>query len=222
MDTFALIPSARPPTPWNRSSSWLRCFGDRRTCRTYRSPRPSAQDQGFVAAYEAAGVATAAGSADVTLAELHHVIQDAMGWYDCHLHQFEMRGVYYAHPEHQLDESRDESRITLVGLKAGDRFEYWYDFGDDWYHDILVESVERADPALSYPRCVTGRRACPPEDCGGPWGFRELVQALADEKHPGHEMARNWMQEIGEVAYDPSHFDLEEINKVLGVHAARR
>ncbi|MGH3777214.1 MAG: plasmid pRiA4b ORF-3 family protein [Pseudonocardiaceae bacterium] len=146
-----------------------------------------------------------------SLAELHHIVQAAMGWYDCHLHQFEVDGVDYADPAHMLDEARDEARGTLARMQVGQRFAYWYDFGDDWWHDISVESVARADPALTYPRCVTGRRTCPPEDCGGPWGFEELMRALGDEKHPEHEMYREWIP----VDYDPARFDLDEINEAL-------
>ncbi len=150
-----------------------------------------------------------------TLAELHHIIQAAMGWYDCHLHQFEVNGVHYADTEHMLEDTTDEAGRTLARIQAGGRIAYWYDFGDDWWHDIVVESVDRADPALAYPRCVTGRRAGPPEDSGGPWGFAELMRALSDDKHPEHEMYRDWMEQIGEVGYDPAHCDLDEINKAL-------
>jgi hypothetical protein len=150
-----------------------------------------------------------------SLAQLHHVIQAAMGWYNCHLHQFEVNGRYYADPEHMLEETTDEARRTMARLQPGQRFAYWYDFGDDWWHDITVESVDRADPALTYPRCVTGRRACPPEDCGGPWGFTELMNALGDAKHPEHEMYRDWMQQLGETDYDPARFNLDEINHAL-------
>lgn len=150
-----------------------------------------------------------------SLAELHDIIQAAMGWYDCHLHQFEVNGVHYADTEHMLEDTTDEARRTLAAMQAGDRLAYWYDFGDDWWHDIVVESVDRADPALTYPRCVTGRRAAPPEDSGGPWGFAELMRALSDEKHPEHEMYRDWMEQIGEVGYDPERFDLNAINEAL-------
>jgi hypothetical protein len=78
-----------------------------------------------------------------------------------------------------------------------------------------VESLDRADPALTYPRCVNGRRAAPPEDSGGPWGFVELMRALSDEKHPEHEMYLDWMEQIGEVAYDPERFDLDATNEAL-------
>ena len=150
-----------------------------------------------------------------SLAELHDIIQAAMGWYDCHLHQFEVNGVHYADTEHMLEDTTDEARRTLAQMQAGDRIAYWYDFGDDWWHDIVVESVDRADPALTYPRCVTGRRAGPPEDSGGPWGFAELMRALSDDRHPEHEMYSRWMEQIGEIGYDPAHCDLDEINKAL-------
>ncbi len=96
-------------------------------------------------------------------------------------------------------------------MQVGQRFVYWYDFGDDWWHHITVESVGRADPALAYPRCVAGRRACPPEDCGGPGGFDEMMGALSDAKHPEHGMYREWMP----VGYDPTRCDLDKINDAL-------
>lgn len=150
-----------------------------------------------------------------SLAELHRIIQVAMGWDDCHLHQFEVNGVHYADLEHLLEDITDEARRTLARMQPGDQIAYWYDFGDDWWHDIVVESVDRPDPALSYPRCVTGRRAAPPEDSGGPWGFAELMSALTDDQHPAHEMYRRWMDQIGEIGYDPARFDIDEINEAL-------
>ncbi|MGH3771012.1 MAG: plasmid pRiA4b ORF-3 family protein [Pseudonocardiaceae bacterium] len=150
-----------------------------------------------------------------SLAQLHRIIQTAMGWHDCHLHQFEVDGEYYADPEQMLDEAADEARRTLARLRVGQRFAYWYDFGDDWWHDIQVESLGRADPALAYPRCVAGRRACPPEDCGGPGGFAALMGALGDDNHPEHEFSRDWMRRIGEDGYDPARFTLAEINEAL-------
>ncbi len=149
------------------------------------------------------------------MAELHDIIQTAMGWRDCHLHQFEVNGVHYADTEHMLEDTTDEARRTLARMQAGDRLAYWYDFGDDWWHDIVVESVDRVDPVLTYPRCATGGRAGPPEDCGGPLGFAELMRALNDAKHPEHEMYRDWMAQIGAIGYEPERFDLEEINAAL-------
>jgi len=154
-------------------------------------------------------------ASQTSLAELHHIIQVAIGWHDCHLHQFEVNGVHYADVEHLLEDTTDEAHRTLARIPVGDRIAYWYDFGDDWWHDIVVESVERADPEATYPRCVTGRRAGPPEDCGGPWGFAELMCALSNDKHPEHEAYRRWMDQIGEIGYDAAHFDIDETNKAL-------
>ena len=150
-----------------------------------------------------------------SLAELHDIIQTAMGWCDCHLHQFEVNGVHYADTEQTLEDTTDEARRRPAAMQAGDRLAYWYDFGDDWWHDIVVESVDRADLALTYPRCVTGRRAGPPEDSGGPWGFAELIARLGRRQAPGTRVYRDWMEQIGEVGYRPERFDLDAINEAL-------
>lgn len=80
---------------------------------------------------------------------------------------------------------------------------YVYDFGDDWVHRVLVEKVLPADPTMTYPACVGGKRACPPEDCGGVWGYREFLTAISDPKHPDHEAMLEWVG--GE--FDPEAFD---------------
>ncbi len=77
-----------------------------------------------------------------------------------------------------------------------------------WEHDVVVEEISVADPDVQYPICLTGRRACPPEDCGGPWGYANLLDALADPNHPDHEELREWMP----LGFDSSHFDLEGTN----------
>jgi hypothetical protein len=80
---------------------------------------------------------------------------------------------------------------------------YVYDFGDDWVHKVVVEKVLPADPRISYPVCVAGKRACPPEDCGGVWGYREFLAAISDPDHPEHEEMLEW---VGG-AFDPEEFD---------------
>ncbi|GGV25215.1 hypothetical protein GCM10010277_06070 [Streptomyces longisporoflavus] len=114
--------------------------------------------------------------ADFTLDRLHRVIQDAMGWENCHMHLFETPVGDYGRRDSGLGH-RDERRVPLsaVAPSAGDRISYAYDFGDDWVHHIEVEKALPRDPGVTYPRCVTGRRACPPEDCGGPWGYSNLA-----------------------------------------------
>lgn len=108
----------------------------------------------------------------MTLADLHQAIQAAMGWEDCHLHAFDIGGRQYG-DRHTVDDVADENRLTLNSmLKSGvARFVYTYDFGDDWEHIVVMEKRAPAVEASSYPACVAGKRNCPPEDCGGAWGY---------------------------------------------------
>lgn len=141
-----------------------------------------------------------------TLAELHDVIQAAFGWWGYHLHEFEIAGVRYgvADDEDWGEPPRDEHRARLNKVApAGRRFTYTYDFGDNWIHVIEVEKVEPAVPGLSYPTLVGGRRACPPEDCGGPWRYPDLLAALADPEDEEHDEVLEW---VGG-SFDPEAFD---------------
>ena len=154
-----------------------------------------------------------------TLDDLHAVLQVVMGWHDAHLHQFIVGPTYYAPPEFELDDpfgldaTEDSARVTLrrVAPQEGAKFIYQYDFGDDWEHAILVEKILPPDPAVRYPVCVAGRRAAPPEDCGGIWGYAELLEILQDPQHPEREERLEWLG--GE--FDPAAFDLEGINRQL-------
>jgi hypothetical protein len=154
--------------------------------------------------------------ADMPLSRLHTVIQRVMGWTNSHLHQFVIDGVSFATPNPDIDfgsDSLNEKRYSL-GLVAPDakkRFVYEYDFGDGWEHEILVEKILPPDPGLKRPICLAGALACPPEDCGGVWGYYNLLQALADPKHRDHPDLSQWIG--GE--WDAEHFNLEETNKCL-------
>ena len=125
-----------------------------------------------------------------TLPELHDLLQAAIGWTNSHLHQFVTPEATYGMeipggdvlPEDQ----RDETAAQLADL--GDRFEYLYDFGDGWAHDVEV-----LGPGGGTPGCVDGDGACPPEDCGGPGGYAELLDTLADPRHPEHDEMRAWV-----------------------------
>lgn len=98
----------------------------------------------------------------------------------------------------------DERRVTLDAIaKAATSFTYTYDFGDDWRHDVTVEKVLPAEDTITVPACIDGRRACPPEDCGGPWGYEQLLAILADPNHPEHESWREWI----DGPFDPNRFD---------------
>lgn len=148
---------------------------------------------------------------DGTLADLHELIQAAMGWWNYHLHQFEVEGVRYGPlPEDDFDyglEMEDESSVRLVDLvpKSGKRtrWVYEYDFGDGWRHEILFEGFPPKQKGQNYPVCLEGERACPPEDVGGPWGYAEYLDAMADPNHERHEEFVDWRGPFDPEAFDP-------------------
>lgn len=121
-----------------------------------------------------------------TLPELHDLLQAAVGWTDSHLHQFVAGETRYGVPdEDDWDDQQDEAGVRLQDLP--DRFTYLYDFGDGWKHDVEVLGRGGEEPGCRY-----GEGRCPPEDCGGPHGYAELLEALADPSHPEHEDMRRW------------------------------
>jgi hypothetical protein len=148
----------------------------------------------------------------MTLGDLHRAIQAVMGWQDSHLHVFTIGDESYG-DRHSVDDVADENRVTLNGLLRSPvvRFGYTYDFGDNWEHTVAFEKSEAAIEGVSYPVCIAGKRNCPPEDCGGVWGYEELLAILADPTHPEHAEQIDW---IGE-EFDPVAFDLELANTVL-------
>jgi hypothetical protein len=112
----------------------------------------------------------------------------------------------------ELD-TRDSRRVKLgKSITAeGEKFAYEYDFGDFWEHDILIEKILPPDPKQKLPVCIKGKRACPPEDVGGVWGYDTFLEAIKDPQHPEHEMYTEWID--GE--FDPEAFDLDAINSAL-------
>ena len=155
---------------------------------------------------------------DGTLGELHEVLQVVFGWQDYHLHQFVVRGESYGpRPPDGMDlpmETEDEEEILLSQVVATGRkvrFIYEYDFGDDWHHEVVLERTLPPEPKVRYPRCVEGERACPPEDCGGPWGYASFLEAMSDPKHEDHHEMKAW---IGG-KFDPERFSVVAVNKEL-------
>jgi DNA invertase Pin-like site-specific DNA recombinase len=151
---------------------------------------------------------------DTTLGKLHQIIQQAMGWTNSHLHAFSIQGVEYGQPQPEYDFNvRNERTVKLSQVVMGEKFKflYTYDMGDAWEHEILVEKVLPAKPLMRYPVCLTGKRACPPEDCGGVWGYAEFLEAIQQPDHPEHESMLDWIG--GE--FDPEFFDLDEVNRLL-------
>lgn len=116
-----------------------------------------------------------------TIADLHAIIQCAMGWEDLHLHQFMIYGkAYGVYHDGGMTFVDNPHQVTLAGfrLRAGERFRYEYDFGDGWQHDIWLERILPPTPTQHYPVCRGGHGDCPPEDCGGPAGYRALLREL--------------------------------------------
>lgn len=154
----------------------------------------------------------------MTLGDLHQAIQAAMGWRDCHLHAFDIDGQPYG-DRRTTDDVADENRLTLNSLvKSGiARFGYTYDFGDTWEHAVAIEKTQSAVNGSSYPACVAGKRNCPPEDCGGSWGYQHLMAVLADPGHPERAEQLEW---IGE-EFDPDAFVIENANAMLAAQFKR-
>lgn len=156
--------------------------------------------------------------AGADLADLHEVLQVVFDWHNYHLHQFVVGQTYYGTVDEDWgDGTEDESGVKLskVAPREKSRFDYEYDFGDSWVHQIEVEKVVPPDPGAMYPVCVTGRRTAPPEDCGGIWGYYEMLQAVEDADHPEHEDMLEWLGGGEGVEWDPDAFDLAGINKRL-------
>jgi hypothetical protein len=155
--------------------------------------------------------------ADMTLAQLHDVLQAAMGWEDGHMHEFSVgqRRIGRPNPEDRLMgmpsvESERTVRVSGILGRVGSKAIYTYDFGDSWEHSLVLEKRLPVDPNTAYPVCTDGQLACPPEDCGGIPGFYDLVEALSDPNHERHEEMLDW---IGE--FDPQAFSLESVNRML-------
>ncbi|MBW6470043.1 MAG: plasmid pRiA4b ORF-3 family protein [Methanosarcinaceae archaeon] len=153
---------------------------------------------------------------DITLSKFHLILQTAMGWSDSHPHMFLVDGEYYG--ESDSDDtfnSRDERTVKLsqLILEEGNKFSYMYDFGDSWEHDILVEKILTSYPDVHYPLCVKGKRACPPEDCGGIGGYHYLLDVLEDPDDLRYVDMIEW---IG-WDFDPNDFDIDDINVRLSL-----
>ena len=151
-------------------------------------------------------------NSDINLYRLHQNLQVMMGWTDSHLHQFIVHGEYYGTPDPDF-EAKDEKRLKLNQeiSEAGDKFVYEYDFGDSWEHVILVEKILQPEAGVNYPTCLNGKRACPPEDCGGIWGYGDLLEAMQDPTHPEHKDMLEWLGG----SFDPEVFDVDIVNQRL-------
>jgi hypothetical protein len=148
-----------------------------------------------------------------SLFKFHKIIQKAMGWENCHLYLYEIEKTLYSdYPEEWDMEVIDSKKVTLEKIFGqGTRsFTYEYDMGDGWRHDItFLKEVE--SEGNEKPACITGTRACPPEDCGGPPGYEYFLEVIADSSHEDHDEMLAW---IGG-SFNPEYFNLEETNKAV-------
>jgi hypothetical protein len=153
-----------------------------------------------------------------TLYKLHDILQVAMGWENCHLYEFEIAGRRYGPPDDEFagmafgEPAVDDKKAKLseVAPVVKCRLLYTYDFGDGWEHDVTVEKILPDEKGGQYPVCLAGERACPPEDCGGPWGYADLLEAIEHPDDPDSEELLEWAGD-----FDPEKFNIDQINKRL-------
>ncbi len=154
-------------------------------------------------------------SSSIKLPELHDILQVVMGWNNAHLHAFIANSMIYTLPDPMMDSDYgdDETPVRLSTLlrQTSDKLRYEYDFGDGWRHEIVLEKILPFSAEQPLPFCLKGKRACPPEDCGGIWGYQDLLQVLQDPEHEEHQTLLEWLPEN----FDPEYFSAEDINAIF-------
>jgi hypothetical protein len=173
--------------------------------------------------------------AETSLAELHHILQLALGWTNSHLHRFLIHGQEYGIAyEGGIGFAADPRRIRLADFcfRLRERFVYEYDFDDKWQHDLRVEQILAVEGSRTYPVCIGGKRAAPPEACGGAeiyvarwrhWKYDFLCYRLQDgvEETEGDFLTDAKDEDSHDTGYDPDHFDCRQVNAQLRRWAAR-
>ncbi|MDP8265684.1 MAG: plasmid pRiA4b ORF-3 family protein [Candidatus Aceula meridiana] len=149
---------------------------------------------------------------NITFYEFHLIIQEAMGWTNSHLHEFTAGNFRIGDRDEEACEFGNPPEWEERDKKLSDYFsenntkvDYTYDFGDNWEHTIMLESIESKKKGIKYPRCINGERACPPDDCGSSPGYYRLLKILSDSKHDEYESMKTWAGD-----FEPEHFDKEE------------
>ncbi len=145
-----------------------------------------------------------------------------MGWTDSHMHHYRKGNTFYGTPQPDIDvgwgfnskfETVDESKykINQVLTRPKMKIFYEYDFGDSWWHELVLEKILERDEQLKTPICLDGAMACPPEDCGGIGGYYHLLKILKNPKHPDYDDMTEWLGD----EFDHKQFNIEAINNVL-------
>lgn len=152
------------------------------------------------------------------MSDLHKIIQTAMGWTDSHLHQFIKDRTFYTVKMKDDDFWDDTKNVDYRNMKISDlmqnehdRIEYEYDFGDGWIHIIILEKILLVENKIIYPVCIASKLNCPPEDCGGIWGYANILKILKQKTHKEYKSLVEWLG--GE--FDYQYFNIDEVNKRL-------
>jgi hypothetical protein len=155
----------------------------------------------------------------IRLDRLHLALQAAIGWTNSHLYEIRARDVGWGIPDPDWGDGPLDARkarlLDVLEDTGAKSFRYLYDFGDGWEHTIKIERIVDAVPSVAYPRLIEATGRCPPEDIGGPWGYGDFLEAIADPKHERHAESMEW---IGE-HFDPDAVDTEGHAKALAALA---
>ena len=151
-------------------------------------------------------------NSEISLNELHHIIQISMGWTNSHLFSFIIDNVEFTVKEYDDDDVKyaDARKYKLKKLKIDGPFEYLYDFGDYWEHEITVEKKIDGKKLIN-PICLEGEGRCPPEDVGGTHGFEEFLEIMKDKSHPERDSYIEWYGSV----FDSDNVELEKVNEQL-------
>jgi hypothetical protein len=150
---------------------------------------------------------------EIRLDDFHRILQTAMGWTNSHLHLFRSGNFEYSPIEFEVEDTINSRRIKLssiLNMKVT-QIRYLYDFGDFWEHDIILEEIIKEEIPGNVPRCLKGKRNCPPEDCGGIWGYEDLLKIISNPKHDEYESTLEWLAGHD----DPEYFNLLQVNNSL-------
>jgi len=161
---------------------------------------------------------------DTWLSDFSRMLEISMGWKGTHLHLFDAHDILFGVPDDDMEHVIDErsARVVHVLPMPKARMTWTYDFGDGWENDIVVEDIIGAVPILQYPVCIGGKRACPPEDCGGAPGYMEILRILGDPSDPKHAEVMSWLP----ADFHPDRFNIlgamDDLYDTYGKFADRR
>lgn len=149
---------------------------------------------------------------NVRLDDLHRILQTIIGWTNSHLHLFEADSTIFAPLEFEI-EAKDSRIVKLEDIlkKEGSAIRYEYDFGDGWVHTLTLEKIVQFDGELFITQCIGGGRSGPPEDCGGVFGYQQMLEVLRNPQHEDYWGLKEWLGR----SYHPEKFDLNKVNKQL-------